>query len=153
MISESQFNDLGSRVALIEADNAYGSTFRTFDEGSGQTFIPESNSSSRPSSFDIKRTKDEKVTIRGGVVRQGGRGKVIVPDTDITPGGSSGAPNYALLEISASSTLTATIVCMATDAEDTGSNFYVTLWEVYQADGKAKVLKDRRSDILLRSPI
>jgi hypothetical protein len=86
-------------------------------------------------------------------VRQGGRGKVIVPDTDITPGGSSGAPNYALLEISASGTLTATIVCMATDAEDTGSNVYVTLWEVYQTGGKAKVLKDRRSDILLRSPI
>lgn len=49
MINESQFYDLRSRVAAIESDNPTGPTFRTFDEGRGQTFIPESSGSSSDS--------------------------------------------------------------------------------------------------------
>jgi hypothetical protein len=43
MITEGQFYDLRSRVAVIEADNPTGKTFQPFDEGRGATFIPEAS--------------------------------------------------------------------------------------------------------------
>jgi len=107
-----------------------------------------------PSSFDIKLVSAADITIRGGMVRWGGRGKVTVADTVVTPTGTAGSPSFALLKISTiGDTITATIEGASTDADDTGSDFYVTLWELYQVAGVAKVLKDRRHDIVLRSPI
>lgn len=105
-----------------------------------------------PAYFDIKTTLADTITIRGGVVRQSGRGLVVVADTPITPAGSAMAPNYAVIKISAYGTLTAVIECVATYPEDDGSWLYRALWEVYQVEGVAKV-GVKCDEVAIRNPI
>lgn len=107
---------------------------------------------SKPAYFDIKSISVDAITIRGGVVRQSGRGLVVVPDTDIIPAGTELAPNYAVIKISAYGPLIVEVICLATYPEDDGTWLYRALYEVYAVEAVATVgLKC--DEVAIRNPI
>ena len=72
MITESQYYDLRSRIAVIEADNPTGKTFQPFDEGRGQTFVPETSSGDASLfSFKASKTGDLAATMLSGGITLG----------------------------------------------------------------------------------
>lgn len=106
-----------------------------------------------PAYFDILSTESGTITIRGGVVRQQGRGLVVVPDTEITPSGSSGSPNYVALKVTATGTLEAEIVCLSSYPQDDGTFVFRALWEAYVDENDVARVGLKCDELAIRSPI
>lgn len=120
------------------------------DSSSGSSYIHPA------SSFDIKAflVDDDpaKVKIRGGYVRYMGHHNTPVDDTDVTITGTLSDPTFVALQYD-TQTGEITVVTLATEPDDSGTNWFRVIWEMYLLSGAAKVKRDRRTDWLMGSPI